>query len=119
MNSHDWSDAEPPIGRYAIITDVRDVGRVPVIIGGGIAGLMTALHLAPMPVVVLAKAPLQTEASSAWAQGGIAAAMGSDDDSSLHFADTLAASDGLCDADVARRVTSSGQSHFRIMPTAS
>jgi L-aspartate oxidase len=107
MNSHDWPDAEPPIGRYAMITDVRDVGRVPVIIGGGIAGLMTALHLAPMPVVVLAKAPLQTEASSAWAQGGIAAAMGSDDDPSLHFADTLAAGDGLCDPDVARRVTSS------------
>ena len=104
MNSHNWSDADRPI---AMIAGVRDIGRVPVIIGGGIAGLMTALGLAPMPVVVLAKAPLQTEASSAWAQGGVAAAIGSDDDPSLHFADTMAAGDGLCDADVTQRVTSS------------
>jgi len=87
---------------------LRDIGRVPVIIGGGIAGLMTALRLAPRPVIVLAKAPLQTEASSAWAQGGIAAAVGPDDNPGLHFADTLAAGDGLCDAEVARGFTSAG-----------
>jgi L-aspartate oxidase len=74
-----------------------DVGRAPVIIGGGLAGLMTASRLAPMPAVVLAKAPLGAEASSGWAQGGIAAAIGPDDDPELHLADTLAAGDGLCD----------------------
>jgi L-aspartate oxidase len=83
----------------------RDISHMPVIVGGGIAGLMTALRLAPMPVVVLTKAPLQSEASSGWAQGGIAAAMGSDDSPALHFADTIAAGAGLCDVDVARRVT--------------
>jgi len=72
-------------------------GRAPLIIGGGFAGLMTALRLAPMPAVVLAKAPLGAEASSGWAQGGIAAAIGPDDDPELHLADTLAAGDGLCD----------------------
>jgi L-aspartate oxidase len=82
-----------------------DVGRAPVIIGGGLAGLMTALRLAPMPAVVLAKAPLGAEASSGWAQGGIAAAIGPDDDPELHLADTLAAGDGLCDVAVARRIT--------------
>jgi L-aspartate oxidase len=82
-----------------------DVGRAPVIIGGGLAGLMTALRLAPMPAVVLAKAPLGAEASSGWAQGGIAAAIGRDDDPELHLADTLAAGDGLCDVAVARRIT--------------
>ncbi|HEY0185121.1 MAG TPA: L-aspartate oxidase [Rhodopila sp.] len=87
---------------------VRSVGRAPVIVGGGIAGLMTALCLAPMPVVVIAKAPLQTEASSAWAQGGIAAAVGADDDPALHLADTLAAGDGLCDETVALRITAAG-----------
>ena len=71
--------------------------RAPLIIGGGLAGLMTALRLAPMPAVVLAKAPLGAEASSGWAQGGIAAAIGPDDDPELHLADTLAAGDGLCD----------------------
>jgi L-aspartate oxidase len=82
-----------------------DVGRAPVIIGGGLAGLMTALRLAPMPAVVLAKAPLGAEASSAWAQGGIAAAVGPDDDPELHLADTLAAGGALCDVEVARRIT--------------
>ncbi len=90
------------------MSDLQDIGRAPVILGGGIAGLMTALHLAPMPVVVLAKAPLETEASSVWAQGGVAAAVGPDDSPSLHFADTLAAGDGLCDADVAGHVTAAG-----------
>jgi L-aspartate oxidase len=89
-------------------TIAHDVDRAPVIIGGGIAGLMTALHLAPMPVVVLVKAPLETEASSVWAQGGIAAATGADDSPSLHLADTVAAGDGLCDVDVARHVTAAG-----------
>lgn len=81
------------------------IGQVPIVVGGGIAGLMTALRLAPMPVMVLAKAPLQTEASSVWAQGGIAAAVGPDDSPALHLADTLAAGAGLCDVDVARRIT--------------
>ena len=66
------------------------VGR-PVIIGGGAAGLMTALQLAPEPVVLLSKSPLGAEASSMWAQGGLAAAVGADDDPALHLADTLAA----------------------------
>ncbi len=73
----------------------------PVIIGGGIAGLMTALSLAPHPVTVMSGARLGIEASSAWAQGGLAAAIGDDDDPGLHLADTLAAGDGLCDEAVA------------------
>ena len=57
-------------------TDISALANRPVIIGGGAAGLMTALHLAPEPVVLLSKAPLGAEASSLWAQGGLAAAMG-------------------------------------------
>ena len=79
------------------------VGR-PVIIGGGAAGLMTALQLAPEPVVLLSKSPLGAEASSMWAQGGLAAAVGADDDPALHLADTLAAGAGLCDAVAAQRI---------------
>ena len=46
-----------------------------VIVGGGLAGLFCALKLSPRPVTVLAAAPLGDGASSAWAQGGIAAAI--------------------------------------------
>ncbi|TIX38719.1 MAG: FAD-dependent oxidoreductase, partial [Mesorhizobium sp.] len=76
---------------------VQNLDGRPVIIGGGIAGLMTALHLAPQPVLLLSRAPLGADASSAWAQGGLAASLGDDDDPALHLADTLAAGDGLCD----------------------
>ena len=71
-------------------TDISALSNRPVIIGGGAAGLMTALQLAPEPVLLLSKAPLGAEASSLWAQGGLAAAMGDDDAPALHLADTLA-----------------------------
>lgn len=84
--------------------DLPRLAGQPVIIGGGLAGLMTALRLAPMPVVLLSKGPIGFEASSAWAQGGLAAALGDDDDPALHLADTLAAGDGLCDAATVDRI---------------
>jgi L-aspartate oxidase len=81
---------------------------VPVIIGGGLAGLMAALRLAPQPCVVISGAPLGEQAASGWAQGGLAAAIGPDDSTDLHIADTLAAGDGLCDADTVRRIVAAG-----------
>jgi L-aspartate oxidase len=75
-----------------------------VIVGGGIAGLLTALYLAPLPCVLLTKAPLGEGAATGWAQGGLAAAVGPDDDPALHAADTLCAADGLADPAVAARV---------------
>jgi L-aspartate oxidase len=72
-----------------------------VIVGAGLAGLFTALRLAPMHVTVLAAAPLGQGASTGWAQGGVAAAVGSDDDPALHAADTVAAGAGLVDPEVA------------------
>jgi L-aspartate oxidase len=79
-----------------------------VIVGAGLAGLFTALKLAPMHVTVLAAAPLGQGAASSWAQGGIAAAVGPDDSPALHAADTIAAGDGLVDEEIARMVTSEG-----------
>jgi L-aspartate oxidase len=75
-----------------------------IIIGGGLAGLSTALALAPMPVILVSKAPLGFEASSVLAQGGLAASVGPDDDPALHLSDTLKAGDGLCDETVARTI---------------
>ena len=68
-----------------------------IIVGGGLAGLFTALKLAPRPVTVLAAAPLGAGASSAWAQGGIAAAMAEGDTPEQHTADTIAAGGGIVD----------------------
>jgi L-aspartate oxidase len=85
-------------------TDISALNNRPVVIGGGAAGLMTALQLAPEPVLLLSKSPLGAEASSLWAQGGLAAAMGEDDAPALHLADTLTAGAGLCDEGIARRI---------------
>ena len=57
-----------------------------VIVGAGLAGLFTALKLAPLPVTIVAAAPLGEGASSVWAQGGIAAAVGEGDTPEAHAA---------------------------------
>ncbi len=67
------------------------------ILGAGIAGLFTALKLSPFPATVLAGTRPGLSGSSAWAQGGIAAAMGADDSWQSHAADTMIAGAGLCD----------------------
>ncbi|MGH7708101.1 MAG: L-aspartate oxidase [Vulcanimicrobiaceae bacterium] len=72
-----------------------------VVIGAGIAGLMTALELAAFQTVtVLSAARLGDGTATAWAQGGIAAAVATDDTSELHAQDTLAAGAGLGDPTV-------------------
>ena len=73
-----------------------------VIVGGGLAGLFCALKLSPRPVTVIAGAPIGEGASSAWAQAGIAAAIGPGDTVEEHVADTIAAGAGLVDERVAR-----------------
>jgi L-aspartate oxidase len=67
------------------------------ILGAGVAGLFTALKLAPFPALVLAGTRPGVSGSSAWAQGGIAAALGEGDSWEKHSADTIAAGAGLCD----------------------
>ena len=74
------------------------------ILGAGIAGLFTALKLAPMPSIVLAGTRPGLSGSSAWAQGGIAAAVGDGDSWQSHANDTIAAGAGLCDPAVVNLV---------------
>lgn len=73
-----------------------------VIIGGGLAGLFCALKLAPKAVTVLAAAPIGRGASSAWAQAGIAAAVGPGDTVESHVNDTIIAGDGIVDEEIIR-----------------
>ena len=71
------------------------------IVGGGLAGLFCALRLAPLPVTLLAAAPLGDGASTAWAQGGIAAAVGDGDTPEAHARDTVTAGAGIVDETLA------------------
>jgi L-aspartate oxidase len=74
------------------------------VLGSGIAGLMAALRAAEYgQVLVLTKRQLD-DASTSWAQGGIAAAFGSRDSLNDHLRDTLRCGAGLCDAAVVRQV---------------
>lgn len=87
--------------------NVIDSGDV-LVIGAGLAGLFTALKLPHHRVTVVAAAPLCEGASSAWAQGGIAAAVGEGDSAEDHLADTLAAGAGLVDEPAARLLATEG-----------
>jgi L-aspartate oxidase len=75
------------------------------IVGAGLAGLFCALKLAPRPVTVLSPRPLGTGASSAWAQGGVAAAVGAGDTPHAHALDTEMAGAGIVDHGIAESVT--------------
>ena len=78
------------------------------IVGAGLAGLFLALKLAPRPCIVLSQSPIGTGASSAWAQGGMAAALAVGDSPELHARDTVAAGAGLVDEVVALMVAKDG-----------
>lgn len=62
-----------------------------VIVGSGIAGLVTALSAAPRPVRLIGPLPVVATCATALAQGGIAAALSSEDTAAAHARDTLVA----------------------------
>lgn len=79
------------------------------IVGSGLAGLTTALHLADhCRVGIITKRKLLDSASD-WAQGGIAAVLAAEDSIDTHVRDTLTAGAGLCDEAVTRQVVSQGK----------
>jgi L-aspartate oxidase len=82
------------------------------VLGSGVAGLSAAVRAAEshgMRVGVLTKAELH-QATTRWAQGGIAAVLGGADPDStdVYLADTLAAGAGLCDSDAVRVLVDEG-----------
>ena len=85
------------------------------ILGAGLAGLSAALAVAGegRRALVISPAPLGAGCASAWAQGGMAVAVGQDDDPALHAADTLAAGAGLCDPEAVRVLTTEGPAAVR------
>ena len=107
----------PSVPRYLMGFDLR---RRPcleadvVIVGSGVAGFAAALAAAEQgcEVLLLTKASVP-ESNSSYAQGGIAAVLGNnqqhpDDSLDLHISDTVAAGAGLCDEDVVRDILGGG-----------
>jgi L-aspartate oxidase len=83
------------------------------VLGSGVAGLSAAVRLADgaeagPSLGVLTKGVL-SQSATRWAQGGVAAVLGGDEDSTdLHLADTLAAGAGLCDEEAVRILVDEG-----------
>ena len=90
MTTHSKFDAMPHGGSGVVV------------VGAGLAGLFTALKLAPLPVTVVSAARFGEGASSLWAQAGIAAALAEGDSPEQHAADTIRAGAGIVDEKIAR-----------------
>lgn len=78
------------------------------VIGSGMAGLITAIRAARHHDVTIVTKDVLTAGSTSWAQGGIAAAVFGDDSPALHARDTLDAGAGLCDPSAVRVLTEEG-----------
>jgi L-aspartate oxidase len=87
--------------KHKSVSPAPSAGGGVVIVGAGLAGLFTALKLAPFPVTVVSAARFGEGASSLWAQAGIAAAVAEGDSPEAHAADTIRAGAGIVDAKVA------------------
>ena len=81
------------------------------VLGSGIAALRAALALAHRGRVCILTKGEPEQGSTGWAQGGIAAAMGEDDSPDLHYRDTLAAGDGLCEPGAVRMLVEEGPAY--------
>jgi len=79
------------------------------IVGSGLAGLSTALHLAEQRRIGIITKRKLLDGASDWAQGGIAAVLASADSVDAHIQDTLRAGAGLCDEVVTRHVVTHGR----------
>jgi L-aspartate oxidase len=78
------------------------------VIGAGIAGLSAAIRLAEAGSVLVVTKEELAESNTAYAQGGIAVAMGGEEDVALHLEDTIAAGDGLVNREAAAVLVEQG-----------
>lgn len=79
-----------------------------IVVGSGLAGLLAAFHAADYgSVALISKSDLDIS-NSYNAQGGIAAAIGDEDDPRYHFEDTLIAGRNLCDQDAVYLLVNEG-----------
>jgi len=83
------------------------------VLGSGVAGLRAALGLAAHGGVLVATKDQPTESNTGYAQGGVAVAIGSDDDTSLHLEDTLRAGGGIASKAAGELLVGEGPERIR------
>ncbi|MBI2868786.1 MAG: L-aspartate oxidase [Chloroflexi bacterium] len=83
-----------------------------IIVGTGIAGLYTALLARGQGSVLLLTKGSIEDCNTRYAQGGIAAAIGANDSPELHYRDTIAAGNGLCDEGMVRLLVTEAPEHI-------
>jgi L-aspartate oxidase len=83
------------------------------VLGSGIAGLRAALGLARRGRVLVVTKDQPTESNTGYAQGGVAVALGADDDPALHLDDTVAAGAGIVSRPAARLLVQEGPERIR------
>jgi L-aspartate oxidase len=88
------------------------------VIGSGVAGLHTAWRASEHGDVLLLTKKSLFDSATAYAQGGIAAALGAGDSPALHRQDTLAAGAALCDAAAVQVLVEEGPARVRELQTA-
>ncbi|MEQ3745213.1 MAG: L-aspartate oxidase [Henriciella sp.] len=101
-----------PMPETFTATAPADDARI-LIVGAGLAGLFLALRLAPRKCTIISPAPLGQAASSAWAQGGLAAALDPKDSPEQHADDTVAAGAGLVNPAIASLIAEEGPARVR------
>ncbi|HZU09218.1 MAG TPA: L-aspartate oxidase [Pseudacidobacterium sp.] len=79
-----------------------------VVVGAGIAGLRAAIGLAEAGHVLVITKEQLGESNTQYAQGGIAVALGGEEDVSLHLEDTVNAGDGLVNREAAKVLVQEG-----------
>jgi len=85
------------------------------VVGSGLAGLLVAVRAAAAGPVILVTKTALGDGNTAYAQGGIAAAVGPADSVDAHVADTLMAGAGLCDPGVVADAIAAGPSSIAIL----
>ena len=92
------------------------MSRRVIVVGAGAAGASVALEAARhgADVLVVSAGPAD-ESATAWAQGGIAAAIGTGDSIESHIRDTLSAGAGLCDPSAVRVLVTEGADRVRAL----
>src|SRR4051794_5465783 len=117
MNSKPPAPAAEPLSelalrRYLIRFDTRDLPlrwADVLVIGSGVAGLRAALEAAERGTVIVATKAAAEESNTRYAQGGIAAALDTVEDSwEKHARDTHSVGVGLCGDEVVATVCREG-----------